>query len=328
MGEQAVGLAAPQLLRPTRHLTIAVAADADQVTEMAARRIAHRLTEVFDRKLIAEVTATEGSGLEPIRSGAADAILGCASRHVGVHPAFGLIAGLPLGEDLGASGRDAWMAIGGGQDLVADLAGQFSLQLLPAGVSSPSLGLFSDRIIEREGDFAGLRIAAVGLTARVLEALGATVVPTATGDLAGAISERRLDGVEPLGELPLVAAHWVYRPGLTPDGLLAALLVERRVWAELGPSGQAVFEGVLAQEYALAQAEALGRAITARGLMTLQRWPVATAFPDALRSRIEVAGAAVVDGVASHDRLSRQFVDSLRTFRRALRHDPDAVTGA
>ncbi len=309
-------LGAPAVASGVREFVLAVPASIDTLDVGAsAYAIARRLETAFGDGTRVTLTRTIESGLEAVMTGSADLYLGLESQHATFHPAFHAFAGLPFGEHLDGAMQHAWMRLGSGHELFDELAGQFGIRAVPAGVTGVSPGLYAERLFDTAADLRGMKIACRGLARDVVTSLGAQAVTVRESDLAGAISAQALDAAEPLTAPTSAVAHWTFQPGLTPGGFVMTLGTRTSLWSTLGASGQAILDGVAAEAYALSSAEAIGRTATLRRIDRMRRWPVVTAFASPLQHELQMAGQAAVDRVASYDPLAGRVIDSIRAFR-------------
>jgi TRAP-type mannitol/chloroaromatic compound transport system substrate-binding protein len=251
----------------------------------------------------------------------ADLCLVATSGHVHHHPAFAFFAGLPGRLALDATALQAWLAIGGGQMLWDGLAAGYGFKPLLAGHSGPSAGLWSRRALETPSGLRGARVAATGLTAIALRALGAEPADVPAAALKAALSDGSLDAAEWLGPLAAAApdmqplADRLYGPGLTPAGTTLTLAVRSARWRELSPAEQAILEVCAQAEHnsALAQAQA-HTLIERHALQSVQR----TTLPTALADALDRAAREAIDTVATTDPAAGRIAGSYRMFQSEL----------
>jgi TRAP-type mannitol/chloroaromatic compound transport system substrate-binding protein len=255
---------------------------------------------------------------------AADLVFGNVNRQRDRHPAFAFFAGLPLGLGLDQARHQTWLAIGGGQMLWDDLAGQFGFKPLVAGHTGPSGGIWTSRRLETASDLSGARMYTEGLAAEIVRALAATPVHLAAGDLRSALAKGRIDTAEPLDPLVVAVsdlqplAERLYSPGLNAGGALLSLDVRREAWDRLSAADQAIFEACAAEAYAQSLAEAQGHAMMTAQLATTAKWPVKSALGGELQQALERTAGAVLAQVAGYDLDARRIHDSHQAFRTLL----------
>jgi TRAP-type mannitol/chloroaromatic compound transport system substrate-binding protein len=280
-----------------------------------AERLAHRIE-----------TATGGRYRIAVAAGGDEAELtyGSAHRHARLHPAFALFAGLPAGQGLDAAGLQTWLAVGGGEMLWDDLAGEFRLKMLTVGHTGPSAGIWASARLEASTDLAGARLHVEGLAAEVVRALGGTPVEMSAPDLKAALAGGRIQAAEWLGPLAAAApdlqplAERLYEPGLNRGGVMLSLSVARHVWDGMSPADRAIFEACAAQEYQLSLADAWAHAMVAAEVAGPAKWPVRIPLSPQLTATVERAAEVAVERVAATDPVARRIHDSYRAFRHML----------
>ena len=219
------------------HLVLATGSDADAATG-PAHQLARRIETVSAGRIAVEVSAGAPR---------ADLTLVDTHEHTRHHPAFAFFAGLPGSLGLDSAELPAWLAIGGGQMLWDELAAGHGFKPLLAGHTGPGVGLWTNRALEATSHFAGVRIAATGLAAVALRALGAETVSVPPAALKAALAQGRIDAAEWLG--PLAAASPDMRPltgrvyttaRLTPAGAATVLAVRLEIWNRLDGAQRAI----------------------------------------------------------------------------------------
>jgi TRAP-type mannitol/chloroaromatic compound transport system substrate-binding protein len=288
----------------------------------AAHRIAARLQTLFEGRRYVTVETTVEGGLEAVQTARADAYLGLESQHASHHAAFQLISGLPYGTELAPMMQQAWLTTGEGRDLWLALSAEHGAVAFPAFHTGLSAGLYAETILEQSGDLSGKRIAARGLAADVVRALGATAVAFSDADLKGAISAAALDAAEPLMAPTTAVAHWSFAPGLTPAGHLMTLGLRHSTWERLSPSERIGFEGVAAETLMQSHGAAQMLAATAQRIDAWRRWPVHTTFSATLQRDLQEAGRDVLASLGQRDATTRRLVGSLEQFRNGVTSEP------
>lgn len=288
----------------------------------AAHKIAARLQTVFDGRRYVTVETTVEGGLEAVATGRADAYFGLESQHASHHPAFQLLSSLPFGTELSPLMHQAWLTTGEGSDLWQALSADHGAVAMPAFHTGLSAGLYTETILEQTSEFAGKRIAARGLSAEVVRALGGVPVALADGDLKGAISGARLDGAEPLMAPTAAVAHWSFTPGLTPAGHLLSLGLRSSTWERLSPAERIGVQGIAAESLLQSHGSAQMLAATAARIDGWRRWPVHTTFSATLQRDLQVVGRDLLSSLAGHDAIARRLVTSLEHFRAGISAEP------
>ncbi|HEX2840219.1 hypothetical protein [Hyphomicrobium sp.] len=253
----------------------------------------------------------------------ADLVHGTAHDFAGLHPAFAYFAGLPGSSGLGAQDFAHWIAVGGGQMLWDDLAGQHGWKPLLVGHSGEAPPLWSRQAIGGLGDLAGQRISAPGLGADVARALGAEAIPVAPDDIAAAIQDGRIFAAE-TGLLTALAggvarsAHFATGTGLNGRGTALSLTVRLSVWESLPEHDRAILTAAAMEEYQASLAEGRAhehvacRALAATFGITFAPWPSDVA------EAIDRVAEATIAHVAGQDALAARIDQSYMAFRSAL----------
>ena len=270
-------------------------------------------------------TATEGRyRIEPASGADADLTYGSAWRHVGLHPAFAVFAGLPFSQGLDASSQQTWLAAGGGAMLWDELAAEHGFKPLVVGHTGPSPGVWSAVRLEAPSDLAGARLHAEGLAGDVLRDLGAIPATLAPEDVRGALADGRLQAAEWLGPLAPAApdlqplAQRLYRPGFNHHGQLLSLGIGKPLWDSLSAGDRAIFEACAAEAYQLSLTEARAHELIAAQVEAPGKWPVRLAWPSGMIAAFEETTAAAVERMAATDPSARRIHDSYQAFRRLL----------
>jgi len=312
----------------------AEAAAASPIAAAAARRLTVAVEDGYERagfgadRLARRVELASAGRLRIERAGAgeaADLRLGGGDLTVALHPGFAFFAGLPAGEGLNGADLAGWLAVGGGQPLWDELAYGFGWKPLLAGSAGDGIGLWSNARLEERGDLAEAPVAASGLVAELVAALGGVPVAVPEHRLRAALASGRLTAAEPAAPLPVVAfdlaplAPSLYQPGLNPAGGVTTLCVARRLWDDLTPADQALLTACAAEEHGQATAEAgLARALLTQ-IRATAKWPHRLALPPALARAVAEAAGDVVAAAANHDAASRRIAASYRAWRALCR---------
>lgn len=263
-------------------------------------------------------------GIDALSSGRADLYHGAGHDFVALDRAFAYFAGLPGSNALRPTYLNAWLMAGGGQTLWDDLAARYGFKPLLVGHSGARAGLWSRNPVTNVDDLQGLRIAASGLSADVVTALGARAVSVTPADVALALAENRIDAVEWGGtlaafgcDLHAVATH-CQRPGLSRSGFSTVLAVSATVWADLPEADQAVFAAAAAQELNHVVAENLGVAGKLRAALSERHGLSFTSMPGDITASAKHAADQVIAEVASATPEAARIHASYTAFRGAL----------
>jgi len=196
--------------------------------------------------------------------------------------ALQLFTAIPFGPN--ADEHLAWFYHGGGRKLFEGLFKRHGVHAILCGAIPPEGSGWYRKPVRTEADFQALNIRAFGLSARVLEKLGANIVNLNVDGILAAFKQGRLDGAE--YSLPSVDeklgfntfAHNYYFPGWQQPTTLFALIINAKVWKDLGVSGRTLIESTCGDtvRFTLTRAdssqfEALKR-LSMAGVQ-VRRWP-------------------------------------------------------
>ena len=312
-------LATPAVISSGKDLVLSapVAMD-DHTLGSSAFRLARRITEASDGKFRVVVQRTDVGNLESVTSAEADFALGTANHNMSYHPAFGVFAGLPLGEHLDAQAFNAWTAVGGGAELADDLGRAFGIKSINIGHTGASGGLWSERIIERVDDFRGHRVGITGIARNLVRALGGEPVSLTTAEMTAAFKANALFAAEPTFHPLEPIAHWSFGPGLVPGGTALTVTMRCSFWSGLAASDRACLEGVFAEENQRSLAESFARTALLHTVTQTRRLPIALGLGAGLVHDLSAVTRDVVSTLAAFDATSQRIVDSHRAFRRLI----------
>ena len=292
---------------------------------------AHRLARQFETmtggRFKIEIAADCGPDSD------ADLFFGSAHAFAAHHPAFAYFAGLPGGSGLAPSTLAQWVAVGGGQMLWDDLSATLGWKPLLAGHTGGAPLLWSRTPITGLGSFAGQRIAADGLGADVVRALGAEPVALGASGGAYALADRLVDAVEHGGAVASLA-NGVARTashatgsaaegsgpglGLNGHGMALALHVRLSVWSHLSEGDQAILAAAAAESYQADVAEGLVHERMARQVLEGSFGVRFAAWPSDTADAIDRVAEATIAHVAGTDDRAERIDRSYFGFRNML----------
>ncbi len=291
----------PAVLGSARVLRLALPwADAPHGPADHVRRLARQIETMTGGRYRIEISAGQDAG--------ADADLSFAPAHdfAAYHPAFAYFAGLPGVGALRAAALPQWLAVGGGQMLWDDLAGDFGWKPLLAGHLGEAPPLWSKNPITDLASLAGRKVSGSGLAGDVLRAVGAEPVALAPAEVPVALADGRLDAVEGSGLAASLAsgvaraASFATERGINAQGTALALNIRLAVWNRLDEADQLIFAAAAAEAYQAAIADALvhepiARRVIAEAGVTFQPWPADIAEAIARVSEATIAHVAAFD---------------------------------
>lgn len=313
--------AAPAVSKGLKELRLAVSYS-DSVAGPAdwAHRLARSVAELSGGRCRLVPTFGLKDASAAVRAGDADLCFDNVNALLNVHPGFAYFAGLPGDHGLAARDLQTWIAVGGGEALWDDLAGQVGLKpLLAAHTGSQPLMLATGRIESMHG-LAGHKIHVDGLARDVARGLGLNVVAVPSGQLASAMQRGEVHIVECGGAivsyalgLPSVAPYSA-GASLNRNGTAMFLGVGRSLWDSLGAGERALLAHAASGEYQMSLAEEEAhRHLLYPAPRAERAWPIAAE----LEYAVQRVAAAVVAHAAGTDYRSRRIADSYTAYRRA-----------
>ncbi|MGE0022544.1 MAG: hypothetical protein AB7S70_02810 [Hyphomicrobium sp.] len=299
-------------------------ADTPQGPADSVRRLARRFEAMTGGRTRIEIVASES-----VPDSDADLMHGSAHDFAPHHPAFCYFAGLPGSAGLAPQDLAHWMAIGGGQMLWDDLAGEAGWKPFLAGHMGDAPPLWSREPVRDLGDLAGRRIAAPGLGADVARALGAEALAVAEPRAAAALlAEGTLDAAE-AGDLATSLATGVARAarhatgaGLNGHGTALALSVKLAVWERMADTDKTALAAAAAEEYQIALGEGRAHAAVARSVLEGSLGIAFAAWPADVAEALERVAEATIAHVAGRDATAARIDHSYMAFRSLLSGAP------
>ncbi|MCC6785048.1 MAG: TRAP transporter substrate-binding protein [Planctomycetes bacterium] len=238
--------------------------------------------------------------------------------YTGKAPALAFDTCVPFG--LSARQQNAWLAEGGGRELLAEVYAEFGILAFSCGNTGAQMGGWFRSPVESPADLNGLKMRIPGLGGRVMNALGVTVQVLAGGDIYPALERGAIDATEWVGPSDdeklgfwRIAKHYYY-PGWWEPGPSLSFLVNRAAWDKLPKDYQAIFRaaaeqaaGVMQRRYDERNPPALQRLI-AHGVELRP-------FADEIMRRAREASEALLDDEAARDPGYRKILEHWRKFR-------------
>lgn len=184
--------------------------------------------------------------LQNVQQGTVEAGHSAMYYYTGMSPAWGIATSLPFG--LTATQMNAWFYHGGGNELLDDLAAEFSTIIFPAGNTGTQMGGWFRREINTVADLQGLKVRIPGLGGQVIARLGAVVQVVPGGEIFQALSTGAVDAAEWVGpyddqKLGLQdAAEYYYSPGWWEPGPALHAFAGLDAWNALPVEYQRIFK--------------------------------------------------------------------------------------
>ncbi|MTI16900.1 TRAP transporter substrate-binding protein [Rhodobacteraceae bacterium RKSG542] len=302
-----------------------------------AQRVADRITNASDGRLTVKLFAAGElvpafESFDAVSSGTADMYHAAEYYWQGKHKAFNFFTAVPMG--LTANELDAWINVGGGQELWDELSAQFNIKPFMAGNTGLQMGGWFNKEINSIEDLKGLKMRMPGLGGEVLRRLGATAVALPGGEIFPALQSGAIDATEWVGPWNDLAfgfykiAKFYYNPGFHEPGAGLSCGLNKDVWESFSPADQALVadackaeNNYMYSEFNWNNGSALETLVNKHGVQ-LKR------FPDAVFDAIAGVSEEVVAEVAGEDDLSKRIYDSYIKARKDVGGWGDISEGA
>lgn len=265
--------------------------------------------------------------LEAVSSGKADCAHTALSYYWTKDPSFIFASSTPFG--MNARQHNAWLAEGGGGDLVDDLLSDRKLFALPAGNTGGQMAGWFRKEIKSAQDLTGLKVRIGGFAGKVLQTLGAEPVSMAKDAIYPALEAGTLDAFEWVGPyddeklgdrkegprqaISKVAPNYYY-PGWWKGGMQLHLAVSREKYDALPKP----FQSALRAAAATANASVLTK-YDAANPAALKRLVVGGAearlFPQDVMEACYKTANDLYAQLAGDDARFKKLWDSYRNFR-------------
>jgi TRAP-type mannitol/chloroaromatic compound transport system substrate-binding protein len=238
--------------------------------------------------------------------------------YTGKNEALAFDTGVPFG--LTSRQQTAWLAHGGGGELMRDVYADFNLVPFPAGNTGAQMGGWFRREIRTVADLRGLRMRIPGMGAQVMSRLGVTVQVLGGADIFPALERGAIDATEWVGpyddeKLGLHrVARFYYYPGWWEPGPSLSFLVNRTAWDALPSAYQQAFEAAAAE--AASHMQAIYDVQNPRALeRLLAEGTQLRRFSDEIMVASANVSREMMEQQAARDATYRRVYDAFREFR-------------
>ena len=157
--------------------------------------------------------------------------------YIGKDLAFAFGTAVPFG--MNTRQMNAWLAYGGGLDLLNEFYGSFGVYGLPFGNTTAQMGGWFRKEIKTVEDLKGLKFRVGGVAGQVLSRLGVVPQQIAPGDIYPALEKGTIDAAEWIGPYDdeklgfLKVAPYYYYPGWWEGCANGFVYINSAKWAEL-----------------------------------------------------------------------------------------------
>lgn len=239
--------------------------------------------------------------------------------YTGKHPALAFETSVPFG--LTARQQTAWLAVGGGADVLAPIYAEFNLVRLLGGNTGAQMGGWFNRTINSVEDLKGLKMRIPGLGGEVMSRLGATVQVLAGGDIYPALERGAIDATEWIGPYDdeklgfhKIAKHYYY-PGFWEPGPALVFLVNRGAYDGLPKAYQGMLQAAV--EAASLRMLAAYDARNPEALARLRKAGVDfRAFPRDVMEKAKETTQAIMEENAAKDATYKRVYEHFAAFRK------------
>jgi TRAP-type mannitol/chloroaromatic compound transport system substrate-binding protein len=188
---------------------------------------------------------------DSVQSGAVQMGQSASYFYIGRNPAFGFGTALPFG--LNVRAQNAWLTLGGGNDLLNEFYKAYDVHHFPAGNTGAQMAGWFRKEIKTVEDLKGLKFRVGGLAGMVLSKLGVVPQQLAAGDIYPALEKGVLDAAEFVGpyddeKLGLhKIAKYYYAPGWWEGSATLSLFVNLKAYQSLPADYRAAIEVAAAE---------------------------------------------------------------------------------
>jgi TRAP-type mannitol/chloroaromatic compound transport system substrate-binding protein len=164
--------------------------------------------------------------------------------YIGKDLAFAFGTAVPFG--LNTRQMNAWLAYGGGLELLDKVYEPFGILGIPFGNTTAQMGGWFRREIKTVADLSGLKFRVGGVAGQVLSRLGVVPQQIPPGDIYPALEKGTIDAAEWIGPYDdeklgfLKVAPYYYYPGWWEGCANGHLFINRAKWAELPKAYQSM----------------------------------------------------------------------------------------
>jgi len=175
--------------------------------------------------------------LDAVQNGGVECGHGPSYFYIGKDPTFTFDTSLPFG--LNTRQMNAWLAYGGGLDMLNELYGTFGIFGVPFGNTTAQMGGWFRKEIKTLDDMKGLKFRVGGVAGQVLSRLGVVPQQIPPGDIYPALEKGTIDAAEWIGPYDdeklgfLKVAPYYYYPGWWEGCANGFLYINSAKWAEL-----------------------------------------------------------------------------------------------
>ena len=192
--------------------------------------------------------------LDAVQSGIVEMGHTASYYYIGKDPTFAFDTAMPFG--LNTRQQDAWMAVGGGRELMNEFFKDYGVFMIPCGNTGTQMGGWFRKEIKTVDDLKGLKFRIGGFAGQVLSKLGVVPQQIAGGDIYPALEKGTIDAAEWVGPYDdqklgfSKVAPYYYYPGWWEGSAQISSYINLTKWNELPKAYQTVMELASAKAHA------------------------------------------------------------------------------
>jgi TRAP-type mannitol/chloroaromatic compound transport system substrate-binding protein len=215
----------------------------------AAEIFAKAVAELTDNKFQIQVFAAGEivpglNAADAVTTGTVEMCHTASYYYVGKDPTYAFATAVPFG--LNSRMQSAWMAFGGGMELMNEFYKKANIYGIPCGNTGCQMGGWFRKEIKEASDFNGLKFRIGGYAGRVLQKLGCVPQQIAGGDIYPALEKGTIDGAEWVGPYDdeklgfQKVAPFYYYPGWWEGSAMLHNFINLDKWNSLTPTYKSV----------------------------------------------------------------------------------------
>lgn len=188
---------------------------------------------------------------DAVSSGAFECCHTAPYYFIGKSPAHGFFTAIPFGMTL--EEQNAWMTVGGGQELWDELNDRDDLVAFPGGNTGAQTGGWFNKEINEPDDLRGLRMRFPGHGGRVMAKAGVSIQQLPGGEVFTALERGALDAAEWVGPSDDQTlgmhdlARYYYMPSWAEPSAMLGFYFNKQVWQDFPADIQAQIKACCAE---------------------------------------------------------------------------------
>ncbi|MBX2806340.1 MAG: TRAP transporter substrate-binding protein [Hyphomicrobiales bacterium] len=293
----------------------------------AAERLGNRITKISEGRLQV-TTYAAGELVEPLDSFDAVSSGDVEMYHAAEiywgdkHKAFPFYTGVPVG--MTTHEIEAWVHVGGGQELWDELSAQFGIKLLLAGNTGVQMGGWFQEPIKSVDQIKSLKMRIPGLGGEVIRRLGGEVVNLPGSEILGALQSGRLNAAEwnsPWLDMEF-GIHTVLKtymfPGFHEPGTGQSLGINKAFWDGLTDTDREIIKASASAENDILMAQFNAKNGIALGQLVEKQGVKLSIFPKEVWTEFAKVSREVIMEIGDVDLLGARILQSWLRFQKRV----------